>query len=116
MWLHVPMWVLEEAEDARNATAEGTTAEGRSMDAGPSVMETSRQEGGSRAARARASAPQDAGPSVMKGKTASGAASPCAPGPEDSNWVCLSPYRDIALFVGSSVHNIKNIRMKGFLL
>ena len=170
MWLHVPMWVLEEAEDARNATAEGTTAEGRSMDAEPGVMETSHQEGGSRAARAtreprfprarasapqdagpsvmkgetagagrvmpaagqkenvgtwetsrqeggsraaratreprfpraRASAPQDAGPSVMKGKTASGAASPCAPGPEDSNWVCLSPYRDIALFVGSS--------------
>ena len=172
MWLHVPMWVLEEAEDARNATAEGTTAEGRSMDAEPGVMETSHQEGGSRAARAtraprfpraRASAPQDAGPSVMQGETAgagrvmpaagqkenvgtwetsrqeggsraaratreprfprarasapqdagpsvmereretaSGAASPCAPGPEDSNWVCLSPYRDIALFVGSS--------------
>ncbi len=75
MWLHVPMWVLEEAEDARNATAEGTTAEGRSMDAEPGVMETSRPEGESRAARAtreprfpraRASAPQDAGPSVME--------------------------------------------------
>lgn len=52
VWLHVPMWVLEEAEDARNATAEGTTAEGRSMDAEPGVMETSHQEGGSRAARA----------------------------------------------------------------
>ena len=83
MWLHVPMWVLEEAEDARNATAEGTTAEGRSTDAEPGVMETSRPEGGSRAARAtreprfpqaRASAPQDAGPSVMERKGGSRAA------------------------------------------
>ncbi len=39
---------------------------------------------------------------TTKDRERSGAASPCAPGPEGSNWACLSPYRDTALWVGSS--------------